>query len=214
MVRRPWLAENPRASRRLRPATAGIATAALLAISPLHAQAGDAVSFARDVVIAGDAGNRAFAVIDKKSASISVFDQAGRLQAQAAVLLGEARGDRAPEDIGRRPLSSIHRSEKITSAGRYETEAGVNTHGEDIVWLDYEAALSMHRVRHVPGENRPHRLATPGIDDNRISFGCVNMPPDFYEAQIAPLFYDDSRVVYVLPEQEPLGTFFPFASHR
>lgn len=166
--------------------------------------------FADSVVRAQDAAGLPFAVLDKSTATLSVFDARGRLLGQTPALLGEAVGDVAPADIGTRPLRQIPRNEKITSAGRYVTEPGVNAAGEDIVWLDYDAALSMHRVRHVPGERRPQRLASASTADNRISFGCINLPPEFYEQHIAPLFRDQAGVVYVLPETYPASRVFPF----
>ena len=167
--------------------------------------------FAEDVVRSRDAGGRAFAVVDKQAATVWVFDARGRLLAQSPVLVGQAPGDVAPPDIGSRPLSRVKPSEKITAAGRYVTEPGRNTRGEDIVWLDYDAALSMHRVRDVPGEHRPARLRTPGAADKRISFGCINVPERFYDRTIDPLFSRSAGVVYVLPETRPLERQFGFA---
>ncbi|HMN20158.1 MAG TPA: L,D-transpeptidase [Ottowia sp.] len=167
--------------------------------------------FAAAVHHSGDAQGRAFAVLDKPAAHLWVFDRQGRLLGEAPVLLGAARGDTAPADIGSRPLAHVLPHEKITSAGRYPTEPGRNTRGEDIVWLDYDAALSMHRVRDVPGEERPARLSTPSAADNRISFGCINLPPAFYERTIAPLFRRRSGIVYVLPETRAIEQVFPFA---
>lgn len=188
--------------------------ASLITLAALRAMAADAAfaaRFAQQAIAAGDTAGLAIAVVDKPSATIWVFDARGQPLASSPVLVGQATGDVAPPGIGSRPLSRVRPSEKITNAGRYLTEPGVNTQGEDIVWLDYDDALSMHRVRHVRGENRPHRLATPTVADNRISFGCINMPPAFYEQYIAPLFGDMPGVVYVLPEQSPSNTFFPFA---
>ena len=173
-------------------------------------------NFAADVMRAEDAGGRAFGIIDKPQGAIWVFDGQGKLLARSPVLVGQARGDVAPPDIGTRPLGKVRPHEKITSSGRYVTEAGRNTNGDDIVWLDYDAAMSMHKVRHVPGENRPQRLATPDVADNRISYGCVNVPADFYDRQIKPLFSDRAGVVYVLPEGKAVSQVFPFATdaHR
>ena len=180
---------------------------------PAAAAPGDAAvqSFAADVVRAGDAAGMSFAVLDKPTATVTVFDAKGQLLARSPVLVGQAVGDVAPPDIGTRPLSKVKLSEKVTSAGRYVTESGRNHKGEDIVWLDYHQALSMHRVRNVKGENRPQRLSTPTVDDNRISFGCVNMPVSFYERYIDPLFGKQKGVVYVLPETTPVASLFPFA---
>lgn len=188
-----------------------LTTALLLALSlPGQATPERVDHFARQVMRSGDAGGRPFAVLDKPSATLRVFSAQGRLRAESRVLIGQARGDTSAPDIGTRPLSRIRLHEKVTAAGRYVTEPGVNLQGEDIVWLDYDAALSMHRVRQVPGEHRPQRLQTPGTQDKRISFGCINMPPDFYDQHIDPLFARQTGVVYVLPEDLPLRRVFSF----
>lgn len=202
-----------------------VALLALLALAAAGARAQDlappdaaaeaaAVAFAASVVRHADAGGRAFAIVDKQAAALWVFDGRGRPLASSPVLVGQARGDVAPADIGSRPLARVRPHEKITSAGRYVTEAGRNTQGEDIVWLDYDAALSMHRVRDVPGESRTQRLQSPTAADKRISFGCINVPASFYDHTIDPLFSRQTGVVYVLPERRPLASVFPFAAER
>jgi hypothetical protein len=35
--------------------------------------------------------------------------------------------------------------------------------------------------------------------DNRISYGCIKVPVEFYESVVRPLF-DSSGIVYILPE--------------
>jgi len=148
----------------------------------------------------GDAGGRAWVIVDKKQARLFVLDGAGRLLGSAPVLLGSARGDHTIPGIGERPLSQIRPEERTTPAGRFVAEPGVNAQGEDIVWVDYDAAVSMHRVRtHVKTERRLQRLASPTPQDNRISYGCVNLPRHFYEAVLAP-HARAGAVVYVLPE--------------
>ncbi|MDO5289276.1 MAG: L,D-transpeptidase [Pseudomonadota bacterium] len=152
-----------------------------------------------------------FAVVDKAGARLWVFSARGELLAQTPVLLGQARGDVAPPDIGTRPLSRVRAHEKITPAGRFVTEPGVNHKGEDIVWLDYDSALSMHRLRDVPGEQRPRRMASGSLADKRISYGCINVPPNFFDQHVMPLFGDGHGVVYILPEERDVAEVFPFA---
>ncbi len=181
------------------------------AYAPPDAAAASRISdFAGSVMRSGDAEGRAFGVIDKQAATLWIFDKQGNAVANTPVLVGEATGDVAPADIGQRPLSKVKRHEKVTSAGRYVTEPGKNHKGEDIVWLDYEHALSMHRVRNVPREYRPKRLLTPTVADNRISFGCVNVPASFYDRHIDLMFSRSPGVVYVLPETKPVASVFPF----
>lgn len=172
--------------------------------------------FVADIIRTNDAEGRAFGVIDKPLATVWVFDHQGRLLGLSPVLVGQARGDIAPADIGTRPLNQVRPHEKITASGRFVTEAGRNLKGEDIVWLDYDAAMSMHRVRNVAGENRLRRLSSTDVADNRISYGCVNVPADFYERQIKHLFAERSGVIYVLPEQRSITAVFAFATsmHR
>jgi hypothetical protein len=68
----------------------------------------------------------------------------------------------------------------------------------------------MHRVITTnPKEHRLERLATPTAADNRISYGCINMPPKFFENVLWPAFQRRGGVVYVLPEHKALEEVFP-----
>ena len=88
-------------------------------------------------------------------------------------------------------------------------EIGTDSHGEDVLWLDYEGALAMHRViTTVPSQRRAQRLATPTTLDNRISYGCINIPVKFYEEIVQPSFTGTMGIVYVLPESKPLRAVF------
>jgi hypothetical protein len=74
-------------------------------------------------------------------------------------------------------------------------------HGVEILWVDYDGAVSMHPViRGKPEERRAQRLATPTPLDNRISYGCINVPAKFFESIVRPAFTGTNGIVYVLPE--------------
>lgn len=90
-----------------------------------------------------------FAVIDKPAARIHVFSAQAQWLGSAPVLLGAAAGDRSAPGIGAKPLAHIRPHERTTPAGRFVTEPGRNLQGDDIVWIDYDAAVSLHRVRSV-----------------------------------------------------------------
>jgi hypothetical protein len=166
-------------------------------------------------VDSGDHGTRSFVIIDKKDARVWVFGPDGRLLADSPALVGAAVGDDAVPGIGDKPLAEVRPEEKTTPAGRYLAEHGVNAGGEDIVWVSYDLAVSMHRVRPlVKAERRLQRLASATPEDNRISFGCVNLPPEFYEQVLRPAVLRDGAVVYVLPEtrspQQQFGSYDVF----
>jgi hypothetical protein len=147
---------------------------------------------------------KAFVLIDKKMARMYVFDPQGKLRSHAPVLLGKAVGDHTVPGIGSKPLSQIKEDEKTTPAGRFLVQPGQNNHGEDILWIDYNAAVSMHRLRKVAEEERRfERMATEDAEDNRISNGCVNVPHAFYNNVLRPTVMKYGAFVYVLPETRP-----------
>ncbi len=164
-------------------------------------------------VASRDHGAAAFAVIDKRRTHLYVFDQTGRLRGNTPVLLGHAPGDDSVAGIGQRPIEQVRPEERTTPAGRFDAASGRNLLNEDVIWVDYQAAVSMHRVRATdPSERRLERLASPGSDDNRISYGCVNVPADFFERVAWPTLGGRPAVVYVLPEVKPFEQVFPQAA--
>ena len=164
---------------------------------------GDWVAASRDNAVAE------FVIVDKKDARVYVFDARARLLASTPVLLGGAQGDDSVPGIGSRPVAEVRPEERTTPAGRFLAESGRNAGGEEVVWVDYDAAVSMHRVRATnPKERRLERLATPTPDDNRISYGCINVPVAFFDTFIQPAFAGHRALVYVLPEVKSLQQVF------
>lgn len=157
----------------------------------------------------GDNEAAPFIIVDKIAASAWVFSADARLLAVSPVLLGLALGDDSVPDIGLREMRDIRPHERTTPAGRFVAESGRNLNGEDIVWVDYDAAVSMHRVRaNNLADRRLERLATASADDNRISYGCINVPVAFYETHVSPIFAQGTAVVYVLPDSRPVRQVF------
>jgi hypothetical protein len=158
------------------------------------------------ILSSGDQQKRAFVIVDKKDAKVYVFDPQGHLKDAAPALLGEAVGDDSAPGIGDKPLAQVLPQEKTTPAGRFVAEVGMSTRGEDVVWVDYDAAVSMHRVLNV--NERLAALASPTNADNRMSFGCINLPPQFYEKVLRPTVDAEGAVIYILPETRPLQQTF------
>lgn len=160
-------------------------------------------------VASGDHRAMPFVILDKLEARVFVFDTQGRLLGASPVLLGAALGDDSVAGIGKRPIAEVRPEERTTPAGRFIAEPGRNSMGEDVIWVDYDAAVSMHRVRALePSERRLERLASPSPADNRISYGCINVPQRFYEAVLRKTFHGRRGVVYVLPEVKALDAVF------
>jgi hypothetical protein len=158
----------------------------------------------------GDNRGLPFAIIDKTAAEVFVFDPFGQLLGATPARVGSARGDESTPGIGDRELSDIRPEERTTPAGRFVAAYGTGAHDRNVLWVDYGTAISLHPVvTNKPAERRPQRLRSPTPKDNRITFGCINVAPGFYQQIVRPLFSGAGGVVYILPEERPLDEVFP-----
>ena len=161
----------------------------------------DARQVADWVIDAGDNRSLPFLIVDKVNAKVFVFHADGRLRGAAPVLLGLAVGDDSVPGIGDRKLASILPQERTTPAGRFVANLDRNLGGKEILWVDYESAISLHAVvTSNAKELRAERLATPSPLDNRISYGCINVAADFFKNVVSAAFKGSNGIVYVLPE--------------
>jgi hypothetical protein len=150
-----------------------------------------------------------FVILDKRDARVFVFDAGARLVDSSPVLLGAAAGDDSVAGIGQRPIADVRPEERTTPAGRFVSQPGRNASGEDVVWVDYGAAVSMHRVRPVdPKERRLERLASNDPAQRRISYGCINVPVAFFDTVVKPVVGAQRAIVYVLPEVRDVRSVF------
>ena len=170
----------------------------------------DAQHVADWVVDSGDNRGMPFVIVDKMDAKVFVFDADGRIRGAAPALLGLARGDDSIPGVGDRELRDIPPEGRTTPAGRFVAWLGPDFYGKDVLWVDYDTALSLHRViTSNPKERRLQRLATPTPLDNRISYGCINVPANFYNDFVSPAFTGTYGIVYVLPETRSIREIFP-----
>jgi hypothetical protein len=153
------------------------------------------------IVSSKDNRNKPFAIVDKVNAKVHVFRADGKSYGEAPVLLGLAKGDHSVPGIGNKTYAQIKPEERTTPAGRFEAIMGKNHKGKEILWLDYEQALSMHAVvKGIPRDRRAQRLASATPLDNRISYGCINVPVPYFKEVIQGNFSGTGGVVYIMPE--------------
>ena len=162
------------------------------------------------VIASRDNGVLPFIIIDKDTASLLIFDAQGQLVGFSPVLLGIARGDDATPGIGDRELNEIGPAEKTTPAGRFLARIGPAKGNQRVLWVDFDTSVALHPVITTnPKERRLQRLQSPTPKDNRITFGCINVPAVLYEGLVSPLFGDRGGMVYILPEHKFLIEAFP-----
>jgi len=150
-----------------------------------------------------------YIVIDKPSATIIVYDASGKPVATGPVLIGIAEGDDATPGVGSKSLSEIGPAEKTTPAGRYLAKFGRAAGNTKVLWVDYATSVAIHTIPPGNKENRTKRMLSPAIDDNRVTFGCINVPKAIYNGKIAPMFGKKGGYVYILPDSKPLEAAFP-----
>jgi hypothetical protein len=187
----------------------GASPAAAQVVSWADQASEDAAKVKAWVTESRDNAGLPFMIVDKARAQVFVFDGAGRLSGSAPALLGMAFGDTTISGIGDRELSNIRPQERTTPAGRFVAALGKDL-DKEVLWIDYAAAVSLHRVvTGNPRERRLQRLATASPLDNRISYGCINVPAAYFDRVVKPAFASTHGVVYILPEAETLGEAFP-----
>jgi hypothetical protein len=207
------LSLEPAAAPASTPVAASLPPAAVTRPAPvdlLQSASAEVKQVARWVVETGDNAHLPFLLIDKVNAQVLAFSPAGQLQAAAPVLLGMSRGDRllAPNDA---PMSAMPPQARITPAGRFVSRLAIDSHGKELLVLNYAASISLHPVvKGTPEEHRAERLSSPTSQDNRISFGCINVPPAFYTTYVSQPFANTRGIVYVLPETGPASELFGF----
>lgn len=158
----------------------------------------------------GDNNGLPFLVIDKPSATIFAFDSAGTPVGFGPVLLGRALGDDATPGVGNKSLAEIGPAEKTTPAGRFLARFGKAAGNTRVLWVDYATSVAIHTIPAGNAkENRARRMLSPDIADNRITFGCINVPKSLYNGKIAPMFGKKGGYVYILPDVKPLEDAFP-----
>jgi hypothetical protein len=162
------------------------------------------------VAAARDNAGLPYAVIDKATASLFLFSAKGELLGETPVLLGIGVGDDSSPGVGAKRLEEIGPAERTTPAGRFVAKFGRAFGNQRVLWVDYANSVALHAVITThKSEHRVARLLSPTPDDNRISFGCINVGTSFYTKSLRPLFQKKGGIVYILPDTRPVDDIFP-----
>jgi hypothetical protein len=136
-----------------------------------------------------------FIVVDKINARLFAFDATGHLSASAPVLLGASRGDGPAAPAA-------------TPAGRFVGATWLSSGNDGIVWINADAALSLHGIPSGISPGRGvQRLASDDLEDKRISDGSLHVAGQFYRDHLDPL-KSQASIAYVLPEVLSAGDVF------
>jgi hypothetical protein len=163
------------------------------------------------IAASGDNASLPYIIVDKQNAALFLFDATGKSLGAAPVLIGVAVGDEATPGIGSKNLAEIGPAEKTTPAGRFLARFGLAAGRQKVLWVDYATSVALHPIPtgYNPKERRRQRMLSSTPDDNRITFGCINVPTAFYTKSVRALFRKKGGYVYVLPDTKPIEAVFP-----
>ena len=169
----------------------------------------DAQHVADWVVHSGDAKGLPFIIVDKVNARAIAFDRTGKLLRSTPVLTGMGVGDAFEPGVLTMNMYNTKPSQRITPAGRYVAEEDRNLAGERVLWVDYDAGIALHKMpAKRTKQRRQERMRSSDPAEHRITYGCINVPPAFYDQVVHPHFKARGGVVYVLPDTAPLKAVF------
>lgn len=189
--------------------------AAVDELPPGQEVSSNVIELAGWVVASKDSQGYPFAIMDKAAAQVLVFGGDGKLRGAAPALFGSAVGDHSAPGVAGLALREIPGRDRTTPAGRFVGGYGPSIDAGRVLWVDYDSAVSIHPTPPgTPAEKRAERLASPTPDDNRVTHGCINVSPAFYE-QIVRSTFERGGVFYVLPDKATMDETFPeFAQSR
>lgn len=172
------------------------ATTPINVTSPIATLTQDANAARQYVQQNGDNANKPYIIADKKGGAVHLFDAQGNLLATTPALFGKNISDTTR--AGATPAGKFTIKYASTPAKGYggTVQALANSSGQLV--QSSIGTVSIHRTYTAnSAENRPARLASKSVTDNRVSNGCINVPSSFYDAHLDSAF---DGYVYVLPE--------------
>jgi hypothetical protein len=145
-----------------------------------------------------------YILIDKANATGYVVGADHRIQAKFPVLLGRVRGDQ-PNTVNVK-FDSIDSPGATTPAGMFRlsraklTEQDIEEYNDNIFRLEGPGTGGncIHETWQAELDSREQALATPTTEDNRVSWGCVNISKAVFEAHVKQL--PSGTIVWITPE--------------
>jgi len=153
--------------------------------------------------------NDSYLIIDKPSATMFVFNNSKELVATFPVLLGQTKGE-SPNTADSDSDVAINAT---TPAGKYKMgEMGITDinkndsilyHGR-IISLLGGGGLAMHVTYPLELQKRTRALNTPTAEDNRMSWGCINISPENFDKFIRPYFAKGDQIIFITSDNPTL----------
>jgi hypothetical protein len=149
-----------------------------------------------------------YIIVDKPTATMYVFNENKELVTTMPVLLGQTKGER-PNISDPEVDVAIGAT---TPAGKYHLgRVGI---GNETDLITYEGRImpildmpggAIHMVYPKEKKERDLALKTPTVEDNRMSWGCINISPENFDKFISPNFKKGNQTIFITPDNPNLS---------
>ena len=142
-----------------------------------------------------------YVIVDKPSATLSIIGADKKLIGQMPVLLGQTRGE-TPNMSDPESDTAV---QATTPAGKYTLlrlagEEDLITYKGKVFSLCGSDALALHITYPPEKEKRTEALNTPTSEDNRMSWGCINIDEKMWAKYIEGKIKDRGAYVFITPD--------------
>ena len=148
---------------------------------------------------------RPFMIADKVNGLLFAFYGSGELLAKTRALYGAVGADAMTKTQADKHWNELVAADMITPAGIFAAHGYRSpTYGPSIRFAEFaKSNLLVHRA---PAEWRRRNLQSPNGKIN-VTYGCINVMPDFMDTVLLPVFSGESTV-FIMPETQSPKQFF------
>jgi hypothetical protein len=149
---------------------------------------------------------RPFIIADKANGLLFAFRENGEVIGRARALYGAVRTDEMTQEQADKTWEALVAADMITPAGIFPALGYQSpSYGASIRFAEYaNSNLLIHRA---PAEWRRRNLQAPKADRSRVTYGCINVLPEFLDNVLLPVFSGESTI-FILPETQSPREFF------
>lgn len=170
-----------------------------------------------------------YGIVDKKSCQLKIYDKQGNVVKTFTVGVGKSKGDGLGKYYldHHEKTKDAYKAEqnRFTTAGEFTLDDHANApmaytgadgkarmmnlkgdnrgvrSGQMSIHMIYDPKTDLSKSQQSDTyKNRKAAIDSPGLEDNRMSYGCVNLTESDYDAMHALLGEGDK--IYVLPEEK------------
>lgn len=149
-----------------------------------------------------------YIIVDKPSATLYVFNEENELVETMPVLLGKTKGEE-PNTANANDKKALG---STTPAGKYKLgKVAENYSKKDSI--EYQGRLlqvlgdgpiSIHMTYPKEFKERTKALNSKTVNDNRMSWGCMNISPENFDKYIKPYFNKGNQTIFITPDDTSL----------